>query len=164
MKEKNFFIYKYLNAQGQIIYIGQTIDIRNRVWQHNEKTDKIYSEIKDIYYYRCKHKTEMDAYEYFLIRKHHPKYNCVFNNESNCYIDEPEWILYQAKNFQKSKDLRRKRKGKAILCIETGIIYTSGRDAEAKLGIHHTNIYGVCSGKRKTAGGYHWRYLNEGKN
>lgn len=35
MKNKNFFVYKYLNAQNEIIYIGQTTDIRTRVWDHN---------------------------------------------------------------------------------------------------------------------------------
>lgn len=159
MKNQNFFVYKYLNKRKEIIYIGKTIDIRNRVWQHNGKNDKIHQEIDCLYYYRCKHQTEMNAYEYFLIRKYHPKYNNIFNNESFCDIEDPQWVLYNPVDFQVSKNLKTKKSAKKILCIETQKIYDSGRDIEQKLGIPHSNIYNVCSGKRKTAGGYHWRYI-----
>ena len=165
MKNKNFFVYKYLNAQNEIIYIGQTTDIRTRVWDHNVQTDKIKNEeINKIYYHRCQHKTEMDAYEYFLIRKYHPKYNSIFINEKFCDIEDPEWILYKPEDFQKSKFLRKKRPSKLILCVETGIIYNNARDIEKKLGIPHSNIYQVCAGKRQTAHNMHWRYIDENQN
>ena len=165
MKNKNFFVYKYLNAQNEIIYIGQTTDIRTRVWDHNVQTDKIKNEeINKIYYYRCQHKTEMDAYEYFLIRKYHPKYNSIFIKEKFCDIEDPEWILYKPEDFQKSKFLRKKRPSKLILCVETGIIYNNARDIEKKLGIPHSNIYQVCAGKRQTAHNMHWRYIDENQN
>ena len=33
------------------------------------------------------------------------------------------------------------------------------REAERLTGIHYTNISLVCSGKRQTAGGFHWEIL-----
>ena len=32
-------------------------------------------------------------------------------------------------------------------------------DAQRELGISSTHIAAVCKGKRKTAGGYKWRYV-----
>ena len=52
-----------------------------------------------------------------------------------------------------------KSKQKQVLCIETGIIYPSLREAERQTGISHCNISQVCIGKRKTAGKYHWKYI-----
>lgn len=49
---------------------------------------------------------------------------------------------------------------KSIICIETGIIYESIHGAEKLLG-KRLNIQAVLSGKRETAGGYHWRYTTE---
>ena len=52
-------------------------------------------------------------------------------------------------------------RGKQVQCIETNIIYPSTREAERLTGINHCNISQVCTGKRKTAGKFHWRYVEE---
>ena len=48
---------------------------------------------------------------------------------------------------------------KKVLCVETGEIFESTKDAERKTGIDFSNISRTCNGKRKTAGGFHWRYI-----
>lgn len=49
---------------------------------------------------------------------------------------------------------------KKVICIETGIIYNSIIEAKRKTNI--LAIGNVCRKKRKTAGGYHWKfYKNE---
>lgn len=48
---------------------------------------------------------------------------------------------------------------KRILCIETGSVYKSIREAERQTNISRSSIGEVCSGKRKSAGGYRWKYL-----
>lgn len=40
-------------------------------------------------------------------------------------------------------------------------IFDSADDVEKELGIHHGNIAGVCKGRRKSAGGFGWKYLEE---
>lgn len=51
----------------------------------------------------------------------------------------------------------RKRK---VICLETNIIYNSLKDAEIDTGVHSINIGQVCKKERKTAGGYHWEYID----
>lgn len=50
---------------------------------------------------------------------------------------------------------------KDVLCIDTGIIYHGIHEADRITGINFRNISSVCLGSRKTAGGFHWRYINE---
>lgn len=63
-------------------------------------------------------------------------------------------------NFQKLHSPNKKQ----IICIETNIIYDSASEAERKTGINRRNISFVCSGKRQTAGGYHWQFFNSDAN
>lgn len=56
---------------------------------------------------------------------------------------------------------RQVKKIKKILCIETNKIYDNATEAERDTNISKCNIGRVCQGKRKTAGGYHWRYIEE---
>ena len=90
-----------------------------------------------------------------------------------------KWATYSENN---NNELTRKRNGKArkgrkisertkekirngcttkrkIMCIETGVIYESIREAERQTGIKNGGMRAVCKGERKTAGGYSWRYV-----
>ena len=49
---------------------------------------------------------------------------------------------------------------KAVLCVETGVVYKSIREAAQMAYLNGDCICGVCKGKRKTAGGYHWEYAH----
>ena len=52
-------------------------------------------------------------------------------------------------------------KFKSVICIETGKVYVSLKDAEDKTGINRNCIGNCCKGKQKTAGKYHWKYYEE---
>lgn len=50
---------------------------------------------------------------------------------------------------------------RAVICVETGVIFESAKLAAAAIGIKSSgNITLVCQNKQKTAGGYSWKYLN----
>lgn len=63
------------------------------------------------------------------------------------------------------KKLSESHKGigsKRVVCIETGIIYNSVKEASEKNMIKgRGHISACCKGTRRTAGGYHWCYENE---
>ena len=54
----------------------------------------------------------------------------------------------------------RLAKLKPVMCIETGERFESMLEAQEKY--HTRHIHSVCKGHRKTAGGYHWRYVERG--
>lgn len=71
---------------------------------------------------------------------------------------------------QLSEELKRKisensigKNGKQVKCVETGIIYKTVTEASAQTKISKGNICLVCKGDRKTAGGYHWEYVDKEK-
>lgn len=59
----------------------------------------------------------------------------------------------------KGKFINREDLSKKVLCVETGEVFNSVRDAERATRVYQSSISRACQGKRKTAGGYHWQYL-----
>lgn len=57
---------------------------------------------------------------------------------------------------QKEAGLKRRKR---VVNIDTGEIYESVNDVESKTGISVQCVGLCCRGKLKTAGGYHWKYI-----
>lgn len=93
------------------------------------------------------------------------------NRTNNC-VGNLEWCTYQYNNTygtrlekvsKKNKANKAWKHGvealkKAVLCVETGVVYESAMEEARQLGISHGHIGSCCNGKRKTTGGYHWKY------
>ena len=83
------------------------------------------------------------------------KDECKANNR----VDNLEWCSAKYNNNYGTRIQRiTEKKSKQVLCVETGKIYPSLRQAERELGISHNNISAACRGLQKTCGGFHWRY------
>lgn len=54
--------------------------------------------------------------------------------------------------------------GKPVICIETGEIFCSVADASKSIGKSYSSVWNVVAGKKITAGGFHWKYLEGAKN
>ena len=50
---------------------------------------------------------------------------------------------------------------RSVLCIETGEIFSSVKEAADSIGTTRNNVSRCVTGRNKTAGGFHWKYLNE---
>lgn len=48
---------------------------------------------------------------------------------------------------------------KKVMCVETGKVYNCMKVAAEETGLFATAITQVCKGKRKTHGGFHWKYV-----
>lgn len=56
-----------------------------------------------------------------------------------------------------------KNRGKQVMCIETGVVYRSSKDACIELGLDVSlkkKINVCCCGHRKSAFNLHWKYIN----
>ena len=90
-------------------------------------------------------------------------------DKSNNHISNLEWMTHKGNlNYgSRAEKARMKMQGKnssrskKVRCIEKNVIYEALREAERQLGIPATNISKACKGKIKTAGGYHWEYVEE---
>lgn len=54
-----------------------------------------------------------------------------------------------------AKIIRRK----SVMCLETGKIYKSAREAAKDLNLNYSKISNVCTGKRKSTGGLHFKFV-----
>ncbi len=51
-----------------------------------------------------------------------------------------------------------------VLCVETGKTYISLREASRDTGVNRSSIASCCKGKRESAKGYHFEYINKDNN
>lgn len=94
-KIKNgFYVYRMLDKNGKIIYVGQTINLKNRMSAHfsNLDEDDWRNEVENVEYIELKTKTDMIIYEIYYIAKYYPKYNIDYkNDECTFQLEELEW-------------------------------------------------------------------------
>lgn len=72
------------------------------------------------------------------------------------------------KQLEKVREKARLSRSQKVCCIELNLIFNSLSEAETwsqtkenpnGKHCHHQHISKVCRGQRKTAGGYHWKYI-----
>lgn len=83
-------------------------------------------------------------------------------NKTNNNIENLEWVssLYN-KNYGNRNDKIREYHNKKVMCVETGAVYNSGKEASETLNICRSSISNCLQGKRNKAGNYHWREISE---
>ena len=52
---------------------------------------------------------------------------------------------------------------KPVYCVELDRVFESGSHAAKELGLQQGSICKCCNGKQKTAGKYHWKFVEEGE-
>lgn len=62
-----------------------------------------------------------------------------------------------------SEKMRKVSIGNYYICVETGKVYSSTREAAEELGIHRSCISSAANGHKKTAGGFHWQKIPKEK-
>ena len=137
-----FYLYRFINREGKVIYIGRTNDIKRRFLREHftnntHLPNECYLEIEKIEYVKLVESEEV-AYEAILINKNRPKYNTQFKDEGSFHVQLPEfeWIEFQWEYEGQLEWLKKKKENSinandvAVNClrnikeqdIKTGII------------------------------------------
>ena len=109
-------IYRFLNKDNEIIYIGKAKDLKNRLNSHNHLPKECYDERIKIEYVSFDTMDEADIVERYLISKVKPKYNTDFKSKEIAMtidvFESFQWIDFNTKNniiidFETRKDLAK---------------------------------------------------------
>lgn len=93
----------------------------------------------------------------------------LYGNTGRYFEEFKKWIPEEKKieSGQLEKKIEEspnkkpaKNNNTKVLCVETDLVYYSIGSAAKSVGCSAANISSVLHGKRKTAGGYHWRIYN----
>jgi hypothetical protein len=141
------------------------------LFEHLTKQEAEYKEIQLI----KKYNSHCGKYGYNVlndINKHRTERNLRKKRKKREVKEKTKEKLRKANlgkhlSLETKNKLSKLRKGKSnfknmkkIICIETNIIYNGLIIASQKTNINFKNIQSVCSGRSKTAGGYHWQYYD----
>ena len=82
-------------------------------------------------------------------------------NKLNNHISNLEYMSRKDQNIHRSKVLKRGNRT-PVICVETGEVFETIKDAGEKLNIDHSHISACCKKKYgfKTVCGYHFEYYN----
>lgn len=95
------FVYRFVGEGGEILYIGRTKNLKNRIRQHfngGHLEKECYDKTISIHYLEFESESDMFFMEIYLINKYKPKYNSkdLSLEKSKISIDyKEEWKLYE---------------------------------------------------------------------
>lgn len=97
-----FYLYRFINFSGEIIYIGRTNDINRRIINEHFTNNThlpadCYLETEKIEYTKIENESEEVAYEAILINKIRPKYNSQFIDNGSFVVELPDfkWFPFE---------------------------------------------------------------------
>ncbi|MFN8596040.1 MAG: excinuclease ABC subunit UvrC [Anaerolineae bacterium] len=90
-------VYQYFDANGQIIYVGKAINLRNRVRSYfhtsvdSTKTQRLVTEIADLEWIITDSELEALLLESNLIKRHKPRFNIRLKDDKRYPYIKVEW-------------------------------------------------------------------------
>lgn len=107
----NNCIYRFINRDNEIIYIGKAKDLNKRLNNHNHLTEECYEERAYIEYAKFDTEYEMDFAERYYIQKINPKYNTILAGKPisfNCEdLDNKAFKIYEINQYVVENTLKQ---------------------------------------------------------
>lgn len=185
-----YTVYIHINKINNKVYIGQSKNIKKRwsVSSYKNSTPRFYKAIEKYGWDNFKHiilkenlnLEEANYWEKYYIQLYHSTdikygYNLSEGGSGTISLKGENNPFYNHKHTEANIQLMKKKKyggnnpnAKRVLCITTGDIFPSCREAADWCGIPRQNINRCCVGGRPSAGKHPetkerliWRYVED---
>lgn len=182
---KNYKVYQIQDITDKVVYVGLTSQpLSRRFAQHVSKKNLNRNHFKIVLVQENLSLDQAVILEEMLIVQYNTRvdgYNVSpksINGYSNKHSEEmkAKWSLdrkgkkVSEEHAAKNRIARLGRKNskehqdkivrpKAVMCLETGKVYRSAREAAKDLNLQYSKISLVCNGLRTTTGGYHFKFV-----
>lgn len=182
-----FSVYCHTNKINGKRYVGITSQSVHARWQngkHYARHSRFYADILKFGWDNFEHKVvcsglskedaeeieqnlidgldltnEKFGYNTFIGGKCTSVWNAVAREKAKAQSLGENNNFYGHKHTKETKLLMSENRPKrAVVCVETGVVYKSTREAERQTKADHADIVRCCKGMKKTAGGFHWNY------
>lgn len=91
-------IYRFLNDNNEIIYIGKAKNLKQRLSSHTHLPEGCYDEVKEIEFIMFDTEDDMDFAERYYIPKYNPIYNTIWSERKITLsipdLDNKHWLKY----------------------------------------------------------------------
>ena len=148
----------------QISNMGRVWSKKRQIYLKHHKNQKGYHTVC-LYAINGKVKREqvsrLVALHFIPNPNNYPCVNHKDENKDNNKENNLEWcsrsynINYGTRNEKASQKI-----SKPIRCVETGVVYKSGRDASLALGVDYSAVSHMINGRQKTLKGLHFELVN----
>ena len=177
MEQNKWSVYKHTSPSGKV-YIGIAKDIKHR-WRGDgsgyKGSTRIANAIKKYGWSNFEHEILFSGLtreqacekEVELIAMHKstdPRfgYNLMSGGQYGTHTEETRAKLSARllghNVSEKSRKATSDRQSKAVVCLETGVVYKSAQEAADVLGIGRTSVGRAARGTASSAGGLHFRF------
>ena len=170
-------IADHLLANGVIVpkkiigYEDYSIDEYGNVYSYKSRRYVSQQKRKDGYYYvgLCKDGKRKSFSVHRLVATHYiensnglPQVNHKDENKENNEVNNLEWCdeKYNT-NYGTARKRQAAKVSIPVVCIETGKVFLSQLEAGKTISVSHRHISDCTKNKRRTCGGYHWRYASD---
>lgn len=120
-------IYKFLNKENEIIYIGKAKNLKNRLRNHNHLPKACYDEVVKKEFCILDTEDDMDFAERYYISKYKPKYNSIMIGKE-ITIDIPNlnnmcWLEYGSSKQMQKQLLTKVEETKRVVRCQYDILH-----------------------------------------
>lgn len=81
-----------------------------------------------------------------------------FSEERKQSLRKPKSVTHPCTPEKRQNIINAKQDKKAVVCIETGVVYESIHDCARQMQLHASTICAVVRGRIQSTGGYHFKY------
>lgn len=129
---KGFYVYKFLNEDNEIIYVGRAKDLERRIMSHMKGGSHLNLVVKDVAsvkYTSFNTEVEMEIFEKYLIAKHLP----ILNSSEKLSSEVSSNIKLEFKNKIEWEDFEFHKTGETYESMGHYTYYDKDLDVQVKL-------------------------------